>query len=177
MTAEALSSRENLGNNQFYMWRAVIAIAHAHADHNLRPEERAYLEKTLSTLAEHYTVSAEQKKIFAGDMETAQNVYDLMRNINDPECRSSVIQFGQVLVWSGGHPDSEEEAILDKLTHDQMSSLDVEKLRVEINGNISGSRQQNIEELKQLHAKAQKSNPLFNVLDKTLLSMDIDMLD
>jgi len=118
---------QNLSHDMFYMWRCVIALAHA--DGKVVPEERAYLDKVFSNMDRAYALTAEQKKTFADDLEAAQDIWALLRHINNPAVRGQLIYFCGLLARADGHEHPSEESIIKKLRAEQMASIDMEAVR------------------------------------------------
>ena len=57
MEARAPQSDQNLSASMFYMWRCVIAVAHAHADGQVTDKERAYLNNVFSNMDRAYALT------------------------------------------------------------------------------------------------------------------------
>lgn len=170
-----LSSKKELSESLFYMWRCVIAIAWA--DGTVQEQERAYLVNVIANLDRVYGLTDDQKKIFDEDLKTAQKLSDLLPHVRQLEDRASVIYFGDVLAWADGDFTVDEEDVLKKLHDDQMSKIDVDKLRAEIGTDLSKRRDQRAQEMKSLHADEQAKHPVFAALDRLLLRFGIDILD
>lgn len=122
-------SGQPVSTSQFYMWRCVIALAHA--DDVVAPEERAYLERVIAGMDRRNGLTDEQKATFAADLDTPQKISDLLPYINEPQWRGQLIYFGGLLARADGHLDPREEQILTKLRADQLSSLDMAKIRAD----------------------------------------------
>ncbi len=169
--------KQPLSQNAFYMWRCVIAMSFA--DRIMQIAEQKHLEKALDGLNRTYNLTPEQKQTFAQDMKKPQNVFDLLRHINDSEYRAMVLQFSQELAWADGHVSDEEQTILDRLHLELTPGIDRAKLQSEIHDLIALRREERMAELKQLHAKAQARNMygVFAPLDRLMLRLGIDILD
>jgi len=133
MEARAAQTGQNISNSMFYMWRCVIAVAHAHADGKVTDKERAYLNNVFANMDRAYSLTGEQKKTFADDIENPKNVADLLKYINDSSVRGQLIYFCGLLAHVSGTTDPMEEAIIKKLHDDQMSSLDMTAIRKQVN--------------------------------------------
>jgi uncharacterized membrane protein YebE (DUF533 family) len=124
--------------SQFYMWRAVIAIAHA--DGEVQAEERAYLERILGNLDRVYGLSAEQKKTFAEDMEHPPKIEDMVKQIDEPQYRGMLITLGETIVWADGVVTEDEEAVLRKLRAEFLPENDATRLKLEMKYGASARR-------------------------------------
>jgi hypothetical protein len=171
--AQPAAEKETLSSNMFYLWRCVIALAHA--DGGIDAEERKYLAHIFKNMHRRYTMTAEQKKTFVEDLDTPKNFGDMLRNINDPEYRSLVIYYGNILAHDGGVARPTENDVLKRLTANQMAGIDLDKLRAEIREINAKNQAERAAELKALHEKASR-NPYFHPIDVLLLKMGIDLL-
>ena len=122
-------SGQPVSTSQFFMWRCVIALAHA--DDIVAPQERDYLNRVIAGMERRNGLTPEQKATFAADLENPQKISDLLPYINEPQWRGQLIYFGGLLARADGHLDPREEQILAKLRADQLSSLDMEKIRAD----------------------------------------------
>jgi uncharacterized membrane protein YebE (DUF533 family) len=167
--------KRELSESLIYMWRCVIALAHA--DGTVQDEEKTYLDNIVANLDRVYGLTPAQKKVFADDMKTPRKISDLLPHVKNPEDRASLIYFGDLLVWKDGELSASEEEILKKLHDDQMSKVDVAKLEAEIKADLKKRQATRVQELKQLHASEQKKHPVFAALDRLMLRMGIDIFD
>lgn len=100
---------DQLTESRFSMWRALIALAHA--DGVVMPHELDFI--TRSSSAE--TISDEQKVILQADLETAQDVSALFKQITHSGDRKEFFAMARSLCWSDGDFDEQERHILDHL--------------------------------------------------------------
>ena len=122
---------------------------------------------------EHRDLTADQRKTFSDDIKKPQKISDLLPYINDPACRAQLIYFGGLLAHADGLVDPNEDAILKKLRADQLSSLDMEKIRGHVRDEIEGEMlHQDLRE-SELHPQ----NGFTAVLDALLLRLGIDVMD
>jgi tellurite resistance protein len=173
--APDFSNSQQINESLFYMWRCVIAMAHA--DGEVQKEEKEYLDKVIANLDRVFKLTASQKKIFEDDLKTARKVAELLPHVTRPEDRASLIYFGNILVWADGTLSAEEEEIMKKLQADQMKKVDVDKLRTEIEMDLKLNRHKRDDEMKHIHAEEQKKHPVFAALDRLMLRFGIDILD
>lgn len=164
------SGNQTFSKSQFYMWRAIISLAHA--DGEVQAEERAYLDKIIANLDRAYTLTPEQKKAFADDLQSPQKIENMVEQIDDPQYRGTLITLGVTLVWADGVVTAEEEAVLEKLHAGQMSTLNSDKLRAELKNGMEKRRADYLAE----SAKDRGGSKLFRALDHVLLKMGIDLL-
>jgi uncharacterized tellurite resistance protein B-like protein len=165
---------QTFSKSQFYMWRAVIAIAHA--DGEVQAEERAYIARVISNLDRVYGLTPAQKKAFTDDIETPQKIEDMVKEIDEPQYRGMLITLGETMVWADGVVTEDEEAIMKKLHANHMSTLDADRLRIEMKYGAAQRRAVYEAENAVLHDDALNRSPLFRALDRVLAKMGIDLL-
>lgn len=154
----------------FYMWRCVIVIAHA--DGVVTDKEKAYLNNVFTNMGRAYALTAEQESAFKDDMENEKKIADLLPYINDPAARSQLIYFGGLLARADGVLDPQEDAILKKLHADQLKSLDMDQIRIQVKAAVK-------DELFQHDLKMNSTRPqrgITAVLDRFLQWLGIDIL-
>jgi len=162
-----------IDTSTFYMWRCVIAIAHA--DGLIKAAERTYIQKIIDNMDRVYGLTAEQKATFANDLNAskAQSIPDLLRHINDPAVRGQLIYFGGLLARADGVLDPREDAILKKLHADQMASLDMKQIRTNVKEAVTSEVFRH--DLAQQELRPQGG--LIAILDRLMLYIGIDLLD
>lgn len=159
-----------ISTSTFYMWRVIIAIAHA--DGLIHEQERAYLNRVIGNMDRVYGLTAEQKAAFQADLQTPQSIPGLMRYINDPAARGQLVYFGGLLARADGVVDPREDEILKKLHADQLASLDMEKIRSDARAAVS-------DEMFRRDISQQELRPqggLVAIIDSLLLRLGIDIL-
>lgn len=168
MVHESLQQKKPpVGTSQFYMWRCVVALAHA--DGMVQQGERAYLTRVFGRLG----LSAEQARIFESDMETAQDITSLLTHINEPEWRGQLVYFAGLLARADGVLDPQEDHILKKLRADQMSSLDMAQIRADVKKAVESEMFRH--DLKMSELRPQGG--LSAIIDSLLLRLGIDILE
>ena len=168
MVHETLQQKKPpIGNSQFYMWRCVIALAHA--DGLVQQAERAYLTRVFGKMG----VTAEQARIFESDMETAQDIASLLTHINEPEWRGQLVYFAGLLARADGTLDPQEDHLLKKLRADQMSGLDMEQIRADVKKAVANEMFRH--DLKMSELRPQGG--LSAIIDSLLLRLGIDILE
>ncbi|MEZ0260718.1 MAG: DUF533 domain-containing protein [Alphaproteobacteria bacterium] len=166
--------QQKFSKSQFYMWRAVIAIAHA--DGEVQAEERAYITRVISTLDRVYGLTQEQKKAFTDDLVTPQKIEDMVKEIEEPQYRGMLITLGETMVWADGVVTEDEEAVLKKLHANRLGAIDSDRLRNEMKQGTAERRAEFEAENAKLRNDAHSKNPLFRALDRVLVKMGIDLL-
>jgi tellurite resistance protein len=166
-------SGKPIDTSTFYMWRCVIAIAHA--DGRVQDQERAYLQKIFANMDRVYGLTAEQKTTFAKDIDSAsmQSIPELLSHINDPGCRSQVIYFGGLLARADGVLDPREDDILKKLRADQMTGIDMQQIHAHVKEAVAS-------EMFRYDLAQQALRPqdgLSGMLDSLMLRTGIDLMD
>lgn len=157
---------EPVSNSKFYMIRCIIAMAHA--DGEVCDEERAYI----TALNRHLNFSEEQQNIIQGDLETAKDVADLFRHINDPRFRGQVIYFARIMAYKDGVLDPSEQELLDKLHFMATDGIDMDAIKaVAKNATQLKINAQDIE-----IDKIRPQGGLFGLFDAVMLKAGIDLM-
>jgi uncharacterized tellurite resistance protein B-like protein len=162
---------EPVSTSTFYMWRVVIAIAHA--DGQIHEAERAYLARIFANMDRVYGLTPEQKAAFESDLRAPQSIPDLMRHINDPSARGQLIYFGGLLARADGVLDPKEDEILRKLHADQLASLDMDRIRADTKKAVA-------DEMFRHDLSIQALRPhggFVAIIDSLLLRLGIDILE
>jgi uncharacterized membrane protein YebE (DUF533 family) len=175
MAETPTKDRPALSQSQFYMWRCVIALAHA--DGHVQEEERAYLQRIIAGLDRRHGLSAEQKKVFETDMAQPQDVAALLPHVTDPQFRGQLIDFGRMLVWADGKLTPDEETVLQKLHGDLVGKLDVDGLRTEVRRELAAREKEYAAEKDKTRAESRKKNPVAGALDRLMMKLGYDILD
>lgn len=150
---------QGLSESRFYMWRAVVALAHA--DGRVTPEERELVESYLGALP----ATEKQKETLREDLLYAQEVGDMFEKISEPEDRGEFFQFARIMNWADGDLDAQEDKIFEKVQSLQMGTLDQDALRAMVKETRKAF---SIERLKQdavFEAEARESINLGRLLD------------
>jgi uncharacterized membrane protein YebE (DUF533 family) len=164
-------SRGPMDTSMYYMWRAVIALAHA--DGLVQEAEREYITRITGNMARVYELTQDQVAGWKKGLDTPESINDLLRYINDPQYRSQLIYFGARLAWSDGTLAPSEDAILKKLRADQMASLDMEQIRKDVAAAVAD--EMFAHDLKMSALRPQTG--LSGMLDDILLRTGVDLMD
>lgn len=168
MVHESLQQKKPpVGTGQFYMWRCVIALAHA--DGMVQQGERDYLSRVFGNM----NLSDEQRRIFHSDMSAPQDIAQLLTHINEPEWRGQLVYFAGLLARADGVLDPQEDHILKKLRADQMSNLDMDQIRADVKKAVDNEMFRH--DLKMSALRPQGG--LSAIIDSLLLRLGIDILE
>jgi uncharacterized membrane protein YebE (DUF533 family) len=105
-----------VSTSQFYMWRAVVAMAHA--DGVVTPHEVNFLQEQMKEIA----LSPGQLQTLAGDISKPQDIHAMFHQISDPQDKLTFFKLARVLSWSDGDFDAQERRIIDCLEKEMASS-------------------------------------------------------
>ena len=108
--------------SQFYMWRAIFALAHA--DDVVTNEELRFMSEAL----EDVPFSDEQKAILKKDTLDAQSVEVMFMQITDPLDQSEFFQIASKMAHIDGDFGQEEQDIMLKIKQIHLANVDVDKL-------------------------------------------------
>jgi len=158
--------KDIVSNSKFYMLRCVIAMAHQ--DGEVCDEERAYM----TAMARHLPLSDEQRETLMSDLDIAQDVADMFRNINEPKYRGQVCYFARLMAFKDGVLDPSEQDLLDKLHAMATSGLDMDSIRADAQAATSMRMAQHEINLD----KHRPQGGLFGLFDKMLMAMGVDLL-
>ena len=100
---------EGISASRFYMWRAVVAMAHA--DGIVTPHELNFLQEQVRDVS----LSAGQLQILAGDLNKPQDIHAMYAQITSVADRRDFFKLARVLSWSDGDFDAQEKHIIDFL--------------------------------------------------------------
>ncbi len=173
MTVQPRISGQPVSNSTFYMWRCIIAIAHA--DGLVQDEERTYIRRIIDNMDHLYGLTPEQKATLAADLDSplSQNIPDLLSHINEPSARADLIYFGGLLARADGVLDPREDDILKKLRVDQMASVDMKQINDHVKEAVADENfREDIAE-QEMHPQT----GLSGVLDRLLSYLGIDVLE
>lgn len=158
--------KDIVSNSKFHMLRCVIAMAHQ--DGEVCDEERAYM----TAMSRHLPLSDEQRGILMGDLDTAQDVADMFKNINEPKYRGQVCYFARLMAFKDGVLDPSEQELLDKLHSMATSGLDMDAIRADAQAAVGMRMAQhdiNID-------KFRPQGGLFGLFDQMLMAMGVDLM-
>lgn len=170
--ASAQAARRPVTESFFNMWRAIIVMAHA--DGVIHPKEKEFFDKVFANMARAYALTPQQAQTLDDDLKTAQNIDALLPQITDPEFRSLLLYFSQVVAWIDGNLSPDESELLRKLHAAFGKAQDTGEVMAKIRQDIAD---QMFRRKTDLQAKSLERNPLFYALDALLLRLGIDLID
>lgn len=159
--------QNDVGTSQFYMFRCIIAMAHA--DHVVTEEERAYVMGFVKKLP----FTAEQKSSLLADLEEKQDVATLLSHINDPKFRGQLVYFARLMAYKDGNLHPSEEELLQYFKIATSANLDMESIRASVHEEVQ--RELVLQEIKIDSARADKG--FIGLLDRFMLFCGIDLMD
>jgi uncharacterized membrane protein YebE (DUF533 family) len=112
-----------ISDSRFYMWRAVIALAHA--DGHVVPAEKEFVEGYLTSLP----FTEAQKKILREDLSDPQGIREMFDMVSDLPDQSDFFEFARMLVWCDGDFAVQEKKLLGYISGAQMARLNPEALQ------------------------------------------------
>lgn len=154
-----------VNHSQFYMWRCIVALAHA--DGRVDQAERDYLTKIFTRM----NLTGEQRATFTADLAAPQDLASLLRQINEPEWRAQLVYFGGLLARADGTLDPSEDQILKKLRADQMAGLDMTQIRADVKKAVDNEMFRHDLKMSELRPKG----GLAAIIDSLLLRLGIDL--
>lgn len=97
---------KKISESRFYMWRAVVAMAHA--DSVVRPHEIHFILENTKKLPLDET----QRDVLTKDTETPADIRWLFSKIKHEDDRQDFFHLARALSWSDGHFDEREQELL-----------------------------------------------------------------
>jgi len=162
--------KKPVSDSMFNMWRCIIMVAHA--DGVIHEKESEFFEKIFASMAKVYALTEAHHLTWQQDLETAQNIDALLPKVTDPEFKSMLLYFSQVVAWVDGNLSPDESALLKKLHNSLMPNAPTEKIMAEIRADIANKVMTRKETEKTL-----QRNPLFFALDALLIRMGVDLIE
>jgi uncharacterized membrane protein YebE (DUF533 family) len=107
---------QNISESRFYMWRGVVAIAHA--DGVVTPHEVSFINDFVKDRA----FSKEQLNILGQDLQEPQHAYDMFTKITDRQDKTDFFSLARALSWCDGDYDDQEKVIIDRLEKENLIS-------------------------------------------------------
>jgi uncharacterized membrane protein YebE (DUF533 family) len=173
MTVSAGQSKKKpVSDSMFNMWRCIIMVAHA--DGVIHEKESEFFEKVFAAMSKVYALTEAHHQTWKEDLETAQSIDPLLGKITDPEFKSMLLYFAQVVAWIDGHLSPDESALLKKLHSSLMPNAPTEKIMADIRQDIAARVvARKIEE----NEKHLQRNPLFYALDALLIRLGVEPIE
>lgn len=115
MRSQGISTREDLTESRFYMWRAVVAMVHA--DGVVTPHEVTFVNDYINDI----NLNRKQLQIIGEDLQTPQDVYDMYAHITDLQDKKDFFALARALSWCDGDYDGQEKKIIECLEEVHMN--------------------------------------------------------
>ena len=106
---------ESVTNSRFYMWRGVVAMAHA--DGVVTPQELNFINDYVRDI----DFSQEQLNVIGEDLRTPQKVQTMFSAIENIQDKKDFFALARALSWSDGDYDAQERLIIEQLEQDTLS--------------------------------------------------------
>jgi uncharacterized membrane protein YebE (DUF533 family) len=135
--------------NKFYMWRCVIALAHA--DGLIHHTEEAYLNKIFDNF-KRLGLPEEDYEILQDDLVIKQKIEDLLPNITEAKYRGQVVYFARLLAFKDDKLHPSEQDLIEILHANALSEIDLEEIKKQVHENVETEltlHEMNIEDTKE----------------------------
>lgn len=113
---------DGVNESAFYMWRTLIAVAHA--DNIVTDEEIEFIARVM----EDVNFSDAQTETLKDDIVNAKDVSDMFTGIKNQQDRIQFFEFARDLVWVDGDFASEEQSVMIELYQQHIKETDVDGL-------------------------------------------------
>ncbi len=117
----------NVTESQFYMWRAIFALAHA--DDIVTPEELRFMSEAL----EDIPFSEEQKSILQRDATQPQSVEGMFKKISDAKDQAEFFKFASKLAHIDGDFGEEEQEVMLRVKRLHLANFEIDDLIGNVN--------------------------------------------
>ena len=114
-------------DSQFYMWRAIFALAHA--DDVVTDEELRFMSEAM----EDVPFSDEQKAVLKNDATEEQSVEAMFKKISAPVDQAEFFQFASQLAHIDGDFGEEEQEIMLRVKRLHLANVDIGELVGKVN--------------------------------------------
>lgn len=113
---------DGVNDSAFYMWRTLVAVAHA--DNIVTDEEIEFIARVM----EDVDFSDAQTETLKDDIVNAKDVNDMFAGIKNQQDRIQFFDFARDLVWVDGDFASEEQSVMIELYQQHIKETDVDGL-------------------------------------------------
>ena len=121
---------DSLNESRFYMWRTVVAMAHA--DGVVTPQELSFINDYVRDI----NLSQEQLDIIGQDILNPQDISKMFSKITKAQDKTDFFALARALSWCDGDYDAQEKAIIESLEQADLMAVHqeaIEKSRELIN--------------------------------------------
>ncbi|MEM9469668.1 MAG: hypothetical protein AAF988_05855, partial [Pseudomonadota bacterium] len=137
-------------------------------------EERAYF----SAFVNHLPFSNEQKATFEKDYSEPQNVFDLLKEINEHKYRDNVLDFGLIMAYKDGVLDTTEDDILKGLKSEIIDEKRLDEIKTMVREETR--HEMNLHDIQidshRPNTRVFKVIPVFQFIDEVMLALGIDLM-
>lgn len=109
--------------SELYMWRAIVAMAHA--DNVVTPEEIVFMKEMVKGSG----LSREQRLVLENDLKNPRDISEMFFAISNPQDRNRFFRYARMLCWCDGDFDQQEQTIITALQRDQAMNIDLSHFR------------------------------------------------
>ncbi len=109
-------------DSEFYMWRAVFALAHA--DNKVTDQEVRFMAEAMEDIA----FSEGQKVVLKDDIRHPKDIAEMFRGVTSPGDQAKFFRFARTMVWVDGEFGKEEQAVMLELQKTHLQNVDVDTL-------------------------------------------------
>lgn len=166
--AESIREQEYVPTSKFYMFRCLVAMAHA--DGHFADSERAYIEKFMNH--EHVPLDDEQRRLLLDDMQNPKNISDLLPYINDPKYRSQLPYFARIMAYKDGVLQPSEEQLLEHMHLSVTDGLDMDAIREDVHAAVQVDMNAHDIGID----KERPEGGLFGLFDQLMLALGLDLM-
>lgn len=103
-----------VSESRFYMWRGVVAIAHA--DGVVTPHEISFINKFMAETP----FSKAQRDIIGEDLRNPKHAHDMFANITSKKDKTDFFSLARALSWCDGDFDEQEKVIIERLERENL---------------------------------------------------------
>lgn len=158
--------------NRFYMWRTILAVAHA--DGIVCDGEKDYLQSIFDKMKERGFISAEQKTVLENDMSIPQDPAEVMSHIDDPKYRGQIMHFATMLATKDGKMCRDESQLIEHLHFKATKDLDMDAIKAE--ARAATQAYMAVHEVKNVDSQ-RETRGFIGFIDAILLKLGIDIMD
>jgi tellurite resistance protein len=119
-----------LSESAFYMWRCIVAVAHA--DGMVQDQELEYLNQVFAGMEKDSALTAEQRQTLGEDLVTPQNIGTLLPHVTDHADHQHLVYTAALMAEANGELDPGEEEIIKRVAAGEMSDADLKQLLEDI---------------------------------------------
>lgn len=113
---------QSITDSQFYIWRALFAVAHA--DNVVTDEE----VKFMAHVMDEVDFSEDQASLLKDDLHHAKNAEEMFLKITDQKDREQFFELARDLVWVDGDFDAQEQTVMVQLHKLHIREINVDTL-------------------------------------------------